>query len=83
MPPPTSGGIIVYVSLQESIQLLTQQGRFGVMLWEGSGSRIGHWVNVGGIDDPAGMRTGSSGSQYLMNQSDFLQHWTGDTVWLR
>jgi len=69
---------------EESFFALNQTGSWAAMLFE-AGARLGHWVNVKGIDNAGRViiHDPADGTQYLMELEEFMSHWTLFSVFRR
>ena len=65
-----------------SFNALNKTGSWSAMMWD-SGSNIGHWVVVDGVDDAGKVliRDLFNGTQYKMGVEDFKGVWNGHSVY--
>ncbi|EOJ6718319.1 DUF4150 domain-containing protein [Escherichia coli] len=67
---------------ESSLYALSNTGSWGAMMWD-SGSKVGHWVLVKGVDDAGNVIIYDpyQGSRYLMTEQEFKEVWNGHSVY--
>lgn len=66
-----------------SLKILNKSGSWVAQMWDGPGSKMGHWVAVEGIDKEGRIliKDPWDGTRYKMTEADFRNAWTGFSVW--